>query len=48
MGVYYYYYLEKNIGADKWESIKYKGSDYFYFVRSHLTHFKTSMERPFP
>ena len=48
MGVYYYYYLEKNIGADKWESIKYKGSDYFYFVRSHAHAFQDEYGASFP
>ena len=48
MGVYYYYYLEKNIGADKWESIKYKGSDYFYFVRSYAHAFQDEYGAAFP
>ena len=34
MGVYYNFYLDKNIGDDKWSSIIVDDSDIIYYMRS--------------
>lgn len=34
MGVYYDFYLDKNIGDDKWSSIIVDDSDIIYYMRS--------------
>lgn len=39
MGVYYDFYLEKQVEKDKWSSIQYGDSDLLYSVRSHARAF---------